>query len=149
MSTNEPSFAIDRTGVALIFTFALVLTPTMMLAAVWLVTDGFALERASVASLVAAGLSVLLALYMIRVTARELAGAIGVRIDELGISKGRFELRWDEVETLEAPSFGLLEITGKGQRLCLRTYLYDDRTNLLEFIARRTGKQVPELGHSF
>lgn len=150
----EPNLSVDRVGVALLVALAVVVTPGILLAAIWQLTDGFTLAQTSSFELGLAALSGLLVLFIIRLTLRELGGALGVEIDEHGIRKGKsrkhgFELRWDEVETLDAPAFGLLDIGGKGQTLRLRTYLYDDRLALLETIARRTGKQVPEMGHSF
>jgi hypothetical protein len=142
-------FAVDRTGVAMIFAFAVVITPALMLAATWLLTDGFSPSGASTFSLISAVLVGLLGVYLIYVALRELGGAVGVRIDERGVGKGKLELGWDEIESLEAPAFGLLVIHGKGQSLRLRTYLYDDRIALLEYIARRSGQRVPELGYSF
>jgi hypothetical protein len=149
VNSSEREFEIDRTGVALIVLFGVVVVPATVLASVWVLTDGLDLAAAGVFELIVAGLSCLLALFIIRATVVELRGSVGVRIDELGIAKGSFELAWDEVETLEAPAFGLLEIGGKGQRLRLRTYLFRNRIELLEYIARRTGKQVPEMGHSY
>jgi hypothetical protein len=86
---------------------------------------------------------------VIRASARELAGALRVRIDERGVTIGNVELAWGEIETLTAPKFGLLELAGNGKRVLLRTYLYDDRPKLLAFIARQTGKPVPELTNSY
>jgi hypothetical protein len=142
-------FAIDRTGVALIVLIALVVTPATMLAAAWVVSEGLDFAAASTFELVSAALSCLLALFVIRVSARELAGALRVRIDERGVTIGNVELAWGEIETLTAPKFGLLELAGNGKRVLLRTYLYDDRPKLLAFIARQTGKPVPELTNSY
>jgi hypothetical protein len=122
---------------------AVVITPAAMLAAAWVVTDGLD-AAASTFDLVIGALSCLLALFTIRVSVRELAGALRVRIDERGLGCGNVELAWSEVETLATPTFGLLELSGNGKRVLLRTYLYDDRAKLLEFIARRTGKPIPE-----
>ncbi len=149
MSASGEGFGIDRTGVALIVLIALVITPATMLVTAWVLSEGVDLAAASAFDLVGAVLCCLLALYVIRVTARELAGALRVRIDERGVAKGNVELAWTEVETLAAPKFGLLELGGNGKRVLLRTYLYDDRTKLLEFIARQTGKPVPELTNSY
>jgi hypothetical protein len=149
VSASGEGFAIDRTGVALIVSIALVITPATMLATAWMLSEGVDFAAASTFDLVGAALCCLLALYVIRATVRELAGALRVRIDERGVARGSVELAWSEVETLAAPKFGLLELAGNGKRLLLRTYLYDDRTKLLEFIARQTGKPVPELTNSY
>jgi hypothetical protein len=141
--------AIDRTGVALIITIALVITPATMFATAWVLSDGLDFAGASMLDLVGAALCCLLALFVIRATARELAGALLVRIDERGVAMGNVVLQWAEIETLAAPKFGLLELAGNGKRVLLRTYLYTDRTKLLELIARQTGKPVPELTNSY
>lgn len=146
---DERGFAIERTGVMLIIALAVIVAPATMLASVWVLTHGFAFAQASRFELIMAGLSCLLALYVIYIAVRELAGGLGVTIDETGISKGTLRLAWTDVEQLEAPAFGLLDISGAGKTLRLRTYLYDDRIKLLEYIARHTGKRAPELGHSF
>jgi hypothetical protein len=142
-------FAIDRTGVALIVSIALVVTPATMFATAWVLSDGLDFAGASRFDLVGAALCCLLALFVIRASARELAGALRVRIDGRGVAMGNVELTWSEVETLAAPKFGLLELAGNGKRLLLRTYLYTDRAKLLEFIAHQTGKRVPELTNSY
>lgn len=149
MSASGEGFAIDRTGVALIVLVALVVTPASMFASVWVVTDGLDFAAASTFDLVTAALACLLALFVIRATVRELAGALRVRLDERGVGLGNVELTWGEIETLSAPKFGLLELAGNGKRVLLRTYLYTDRSKLLEFIARQTGKPVPELTNSY
>jgi hypothetical protein len=142
-------FAIDRTGVALIISIALVVTPAAMLTTAWVLSDGLDLAGATAFDLVVAALCCLLALYVIRATVRELAGALRMRIDDRGVAMGNVELAWGEIETLVAPKFGLLELAGNGKRVLLRTYLYDDRLELLEFIARQTGQPVPELTNSY
>jgi hypothetical protein len=149
VGASGKGFAIDRTGVALIVSVALVVTPASMLATAWVLTEGLDFAAASAFDLVSAALCCLLALYVIRVTARELAGALRVRIDDHRVALGKVELAWSEIETLTAPKFGLLELAGNGKRVVLRTYLYTDRVELLEFIARQTGKRVPELTHSY
>jgi hypothetical protein len=149
VTASGEGFAIDRTGIALIVAIALVVTPATMFATAWVLSDGLDFAAASSFDLVVAALCCLLALFVIRVTARELAGALRVRIDERGVELGNVALAWTEVETLSAPKFGLLELAGNGKRVLLRTYLYDDRTQLLEFIARQTGKRVPELTNSY
>lgn len=149
MSASGEGFAIDRTGVALIVLIALVVTPTTMLATAWVLSKGLDFAAASTFDLVIAALCCLLALFVIRATARELAGALRVRIDERGVATGNVELAWAEIESLAAPKFGLLELAGNGKRVLLRTYLYEDRPKLLEFIARQTDKRVPELTNSY
>lgn len=149
MSASGEGFTIDRTGVALIVLIALVLTPAAILASAWAVTDGLDFAAASTFDLVTAALACLLALYVIRATTRELAGALRLRLDERGVAMGNVELAWAEIETLTAPKFGLLELAGNGKRVLLRTYLYVDRSKLLEFIAQQTGKRVPELTNSY
>jgi hypothetical protein len=144
VGSSEHGFAIDRTGVALILLMAVVITPAAMLASVWIVTDGLDFAAASAFELVVGVLSSLLALLLIRSTARELVGTLRVRIDERGIATGDVVLTWAEIETLAVPTFGVLELAGNGKRVLLRTYLYDDRTKLLEFIAQHSGKPVPE-----
>jgi hypothetical protein len=133
----------------MIISIALVITPATMLATAWMLSEGLDFAAASIFDLVGAALCCLLALFVIRATARELAGALRVRIDERGVAMRNVELVWGEIETLTAPKFGLLELAGNGKRVLLRTYLYDDRTKLLEFIARHTGKHVPELTNSY
>lgn len=147
-AAGEP-LAIDRTGVALIVIIALVITPATMLAAAWMLSDGLDVAAASTFGLVGAALCCLLALFVIRATARELAGALRVRLDDRGVALGNVALAWSEVETLAAPKFGLLELAGNGKRVLLRTYLFTDRLAVLEFIARQTGKRVPELTNSY
>jgi hypothetical protein len=144
VDSSAHGFAIDRTGVALILLVAVVITPAAMLTSVWIVTDGLDFAAASAFELVVAVLVSLLVLLMIRATVRELVGTLRVRIDERGVAMGDVVLSWAEVETLAAPSFGVLELTGNGKRVLLRTYLYEDRTKLLEYIAEQSGKPVPE-----
>jgi hypothetical protein len=120
-----------------------------MLTTAWVLSDGLDLAGATAFDLVVAALCCLLALYVIRATVRELAGALRMRIDDRGVAMGNVELAWGEIETLVAPKFGLLELAGNGKRVLLRTYLYDDRLELLEFIARQTGQPVPELTNSY
>jgi uncharacterized membrane protein YobD (UPF0266 family) len=141
--SSGQDFAIDRTAVVLIVAVALVITPAVMLASVWVVTDGLDFAAASAFELVVAALVSLLVLLVIRATVRELIGTLRVRIDERGVEMGDVVLSWAEVETLAAPTFGVLELAGNGKRVLLRTYLYEDRTKLLAFIAQHSGKGVP------
>jgi uncharacterized membrane protein YobD (UPF0266 family) len=141
--SSGQDFAIDRTALVLIVAVALVITPAVMLASVWVVTDGLDFAAASAFELVVAALVSLLVLLVIRATVRELVGTLRVRIDERGIAMGDVVLSWAEIETLAVPTFGVLELAGRGKRVLLRTYLYDDRTKLLEFIVQHSGKRVP------
>lgn len=141
-------FAVDRSAVVMIIALAVVVAPTAFLSTAWVLTDGLDFASASWFELVVAALSCGLALFVIRAALSELRGGLGVRIDERGIAKGGVEIGWAEVETLEAPSFGLLDISGGGKQLRLRTYLFSERKQLLTYIARHTGKQVPEMAHS-
>lgn len=144
-----PSCELDRAGVAMIIVIALVISPVTMLAAAWILTAGFDLASASPFDLVWVGITAFLVALVIRVGVRELRGGLGVRIDERGVARGSIELAWSEIDELEAPSFGLLELRGAGKSLCLRTYLYRNRRQLLEFISARTGKPVPEMLYSY
>ncbi|PRQ03352.1 hypothetical protein ENSA5_16600 [Enhygromyxa salina] len=144
-----PEFVVDRVAVALIIALAVVVAPTAILASAWVVTDGFDLAASSWFALVVAALSCGLTLIVLRAALVELRGGLGVRIDARGISKGKVEISWAEVESLEAPSFGLLDIRGGGKQLRVRTYLFTERKQLLEHIARSTGKQVPEMTYSY
>jgi uncharacterized membrane protein YobD (UPF0266 family) len=141
--SSGQDFAIDRTALVLIVAVALVITPAVMLASVWVVTDGLDFAAASAFELVVAALVSLLVLLVIRATVRELVGTLRVRIDERGIAMGDVVLSWAEIETLAVPTFGVLELAGRGKRVLLRTYLYEDRTKLLEFIVQHSGKRVP------
>ncbi|NVB43158.1 hypothetical protein G6O69_35370 [Pseudenhygromyxa sp. WMMC2535] len=146
MSTSE--FRVDPVGVTLIVGFGLLITPGVVFVSVYLLSHHFDFAQASVGELIAAGLSALVGVVVVRATARELAGGVGVVIDEQGVRKGGKTIPWSEVESLEAPQFGLLDIVAGQATLRLRTYLYRDRRSLLRFIAERTGKTAPELGNS-
>ena len=147
-STQESTdFGLDLGAVALIVGFGLLVTPTVIFVGVWLLTHRFDFAAMTPFEMVAAALSLLVGILVVRATVRELAGGLGVRIDEQGLSRGATTIRWDEVDALEAPQFGWLDVVAGERRLRLRTYLFRRRRQLLSFIAARTGKTAPELGN--
>ena len=143
--SESPLVSLDRVGVAIIAGLGFVFTPGLMLTSIWVLSHELAPAESTPVELAFMLLSVLLGVYVARITARELRWGVGVRFDDQGIQVGSIRLRWDEVESLRAPGFGVLELGGGGKLLPLRTYLYEDRKGLLEYISRHTGKPVPEL----
>ena len=149
MTEDQPDSSLDRGGVGMIAGLGFGLTPLMMLATIYKLSGGFDLAATSVADWVFIGLSIGLGALVGRLTLRELRWSVGVAFDDQGIRCGKQAIAWDEVERLEAPRFGILVIAGSGRELPLRTYLFRNRKALLEHIARRTGRSVPEMTYSY
>ena len=146
---HERAFSLDLTGVTMIGLLAFVVAPVTIGASLWVLTDGFDLASARAFELVVSAVTVLLGLWIIRAAVRELKGGLGVRIDDQGVSQRGLSIRWDEVDELRAPNFGLLEIHAGDKQLTLRTYLFSERRKLLEYVAEQTGKTVPEMGTGY
>lgn len=132
----------------MIAVFALLVAPSTVFGTVWMLTSGFDFAQTSTFELVAAVAVLPIGLLMTWIGIRELAGGVGVTIDDEGVKKGGTQIRWDEVEELAAPEFGLLDLKAGSKQLRLRTYLFRNRVELLEFVAEKTGRPAPEMGRS-
>ena len=144
-----PNLALDRSALAMIVILALIVAPVTLIATIWVLSHGLNFAASSALELVFTGISALLVGVVLLASIRELRGAVGVRVDADGVGRGGVSLAWSEIEELEAPAFGLLELRGAGKTLRLRTYLYRDRRAVLEFVSRQTGKPVPEMLYSY
>lgn len=149
MTDDAPEFSLDRGGVAMIAALGFVLAPALLLGSVFKLGTDFDLGQISVVEWVLIAVTVGLCGLVVRLTARELRWAVGVELDDAGISRGSLRLGWDEIERLEAPRFGILVLAAGAKQLPLRTYLFRNRKALLEHIARKTGKTVPEMAYSY
>lgn len=147
---TERDLGVDPVGVAFVAVFALLVAPGAVFGSVYLLTDGFALGSLSAFELVAAGLSTPIGVLMMWVGVRELLGAVRVRFEDGQVVCGATAIPWSAITELEAPEFGVLDIIGgsKGERIRLRTYLFRNRRQLLEYIAEKSGIPAPEMSVS-
>lgn len=122
----------------------LLVMPLVLLWTMWRLTHGLAPQLCTPVELVFTGLSALLMALTLRVTLRELRGAVGMRIDASGISRGRRELRWEQVESVRAPRFGQLELRGAQLQLTVHPYLFAEPKRVLAYIGERTGVELPQ-----
>lgn len=143
------NLSLDRAGVAMIVILGLLVAPVTFLAAIGILSHGLDFAACTVMEWVWIGVTTLLTAVVLYTSVRELRGGLGVRMDDEGVRCGTSTLRWSEIEQLDAPAFGLLELRGAGKTLRLRTYLYRERRAVLEFVSRQTGKPVPEILYSY
>lgn len=141
---SGPPFELERTGVAMIAAFGFLLMPLTLLWTMWRLTHGFEPQLSTPVELAFTVLSVLLMMLTLYLTARELRGAVGMRIDASGIACGRNELRWEQVESLGTPRFGQLELRGGQVEITVHHYLFAESKRVLDYIGERSGASVSE-----
>ena len=132
--------AVDPVGVLMIAGLALVAGPGAIVASIAILTHGFDPAAMSTFEWVATAIVGLVAVVMFRAGVQELRGGTGIRVDEVGVHQRGSSLAWPEIERVEAPGFGQLELHGAGKTLRLRTYLLRDARSLLDAIAERRGE---------
>ncbi len=138
---QREAFAIDKTAVALIVALVIVIGPATIFASIWVLTHGFHVAATTPFEWVVTVLVSLLALVMIRAGVVELRGGLGVRIDEQGVHQRGRSIAWADVEGVEIPTYGLLELVAGDESLRLRTYLLRDPKKLLDVIGEKTGRE--------
>ncbi len=136
---------VDRRSVIIIAIVGLLLAPGLMLGAVWILTHGLTPALTSSGEWITVALVVLLALVVVRGTARELGGALRVRFDEQGVRLGGTQLRWDAVSEIDSPEFGYLVLRdANGRTIKITSYLVRDRAALLKYVGDKVGVALRE-----
>ncbi|MFV8748949.1 hypothetical protein ACNOYE_00200 [Nannocystaceae bacterium ST9] len=142
---SDDPLALDRRALFAVVALGLGLAPAAILAAVWELTVGLRFVGMTTFDWIAAALSLLVALVIVRLVVRELSGAIGLRFDDEGVERLGLRLRWDAVREVGSPNFGTLELRdGEGRGLRISTYLFRDRAGLLEWVGSRVGVRLRE-----
>lgn len=141
-------FKIDKTAIFLITIFGIVAVPGSMLLAVWRLTHGLHWADAHIGELTAALISFVAALAIIRRSALELAGAIGVSITDAGIIKtniaSQVNLAWEQIESIESAGIGVLNLCSGSKFIRLSTYLFEGREKLIKTLEKKTGRTITE-----
>jgi hypothetical protein len=139
---SQAEFRVDAVGVGLIAALTLFVGPATIVASAWVLTAGLDFAAATRFELIVTVMVCLLALLMIRVGVRELRGAFGIRIDASGVESRGLSIPWSEVDALDSPTFGVLDVIAKDKRVRVQTYLYREPKRLIDTIAERTGKSI-------
>lgn len=146
MSDDAPEadrFPVDRVAVAMIVSAGVVLTPGCIFLTVYWLARGvswspFAFDLQTAVYLVVAALSLWVGVIALRTTTRELSGALGVRFDARGVTRGRTRLEWSAVEAVETPRHGVLELVAGDERLRLCPYLFADAKAVTALVESKT-----------
>ncbi len=142
--SDEP-LALDRKAIFAVVLVGLVLGPALILAAVWRASHGLDFAGMTTFEWIACGLSLLLLVVIVRGVGRELAGAIGLRLDDAGVQRLGIRLSWDSITEIGSPQFGYLDLSdASGRRVRISTYLFDDRQGLLELVSSKVGVVLRE-----
>jgi hypothetical protein len=140
--TEDPPFSLDVTGLWLIIAMVFMIGPATLLASVWVLTHGLDFAATTTFELIVTVLVGLLTLVLLRAGVGELRGALGIRIDDAGVHRRGQTIAWADVERIEEPTYGSLEIVGAGKSVVLRTYLFREPKRLIDHIVTKTGTAI-------
>lgn len=132
-------FVIDKRGAFAVIFLGVVLLPGLCFLSVASLVNSLQQGESWALAIPAVGL-VLLGIYFLWATLRELRGAWGIRIDDDGIHSGKFPggcLSWDQVQLVEPLSFGVWRVHGPSSKLRICAYLFESREKLSRLVKKR------------